>query len=116
MKEPEKTQPAGVASGPKQAGDIRDRWWWVEHTVWTGRMLGRLEASGPTTNWFELWSNRWFAEQGLYRLSEGTCNNAWSHCQTPSSGKPDAGEPPVRFGGRGGGPTSAPTQSSRADD
>jgi len=55
MNEPEKTQPAGVASGPKQAGDIRDRWWWVEHTVWTESMLGRLEASGPTTNWFGLW-------------------------------------------------------------
>jgi len=40
---------------PKQAGDIRDRWWWVEPTVWTERMLTRLENSEPTTVWFGLW-------------------------------------------------------------
>jgi RNA-directed DNA polymerase len=42
-------------SQPKQAADIRDRWWWVEHSVWTERMLTRLEASEPTTVWFGLW-------------------------------------------------------------
>lgn len=57
MKEKKETQPAKVTapSGTKQAGDIRDRWWWVEHGVWTKPMLGRLEASGPRTNWFGLW-------------------------------------------------------------
>jgi RNA-directed DNA polymerase len=45
---------AGVTS-PPQAADIRDRWWWVEHSVWTDRMLTRLEQSGPTTKWFRLW-------------------------------------------------------------
>ena len=40
---------------PKQAGDIRDRWGWVEHSVWTDRMLTRLEQSEPTTVWFGLW-------------------------------------------------------------
>ncbi len=38
-----------------QAADIRDPWWWVEHSVWTDRMLTRLEQSEPTTKWFRLW-------------------------------------------------------------
>ena len=45
---------AGVTS-PPQAADLRDRWWWVEHSVWTDRMLTRLEQSEPTTKWFRLW-------------------------------------------------------------
>lgn len=40
---------------PKRTGDIRDRWWWIEHEVWTERMLTRLEQSEPTTVWFGLW-------------------------------------------------------------
>src|SRR5438067_348314 len=44
----------GNSSSP-QAADIRDRWWWVERTVWTERMLTRLEQSEPTTKWFRLW-------------------------------------------------------------
>lgn len=43
------------ATPPPQAADIRDRWWWVEHSVWTQRMLTRLEQSEPTTQWFRLW-------------------------------------------------------------
>lgn len=42
-------------SPPQQAANIHDRWWWVEHTVWTERMLSRLEQSEPTTVWFRLW-------------------------------------------------------------
>ena len=42
-------------SSPPQAADIRDRWWWVEHSVWTDRMLIRLEQSEPKTKWFRLW-------------------------------------------------------------
>ena len=50
-------RPATVtgATQAKQAGDIRDRWWWVAHGVWTDRMLTRLEQSEPTTVWFGLW-------------------------------------------------------------
>src|SRR6266516_4810328 len=49
---------AAIVTGlnqPKQAAETRDRWWWVEHSVWTDRMLTRLEASEPTTVWFGLW-------------------------------------------------------------
>lgn len=52
-----KNRPARV-TGPtqaKQAGEIRDRWSWIEHSVWTDRMLTRLEQSEPTTVWFGLW-------------------------------------------------------------
>src|SRR5438874_12458026 len=39
----------------KQVADAPEQWWWVEHSVWTERMLTRLEASEPTTVWFGLW-------------------------------------------------------------
>jgi RNA-directed DNA polymerase len=50
-------RPAPVAgqSPPKQAGEIHNRWAWIEHSVWTDRMLTRLEQSEPTTVWFGLW-------------------------------------------------------------
>jgi RNA-directed DNA polymerase len=49
---------------PKQAADICDRWWWVEHSVWTERMLTRLEKSEPTTVWYGLW-DKVLAERNL---------------------------------------------------
>src|SRR5438128_2250567 len=53
-----------AATPPKQAKDIHDRWAWVEYTVWTERMLARLEQSEPTTKWFGLWDKVW-SEQNL---------------------------------------------------
>jgi RNA-directed DNA polymerase len=48
-------RPAPVAAMPKQAGDARDRWWWVERCVWTERMLMRLATSEPADRvWFTL--------------------------------------------------------------
>jgi len=57
MKRDENNRAARVAgeTGPQQVADIRDRWWWVEPSVWTERMLTRLEQSGPKTKWFRLW-------------------------------------------------------------
>src|SRR5512140_1463569 len=57
MTEDEATRPAEVTGSdqPKQAGNIRDRWWWIESSVWTERMLTRLEQSEPTTVWYGLW-------------------------------------------------------------
>ncbi len=51
------TGPARVtgANQPKQAGDTKSRWGWVEQSVWTERMLARLEQSEPTTVWYGLW-------------------------------------------------------------
>ena len=57
MTDDQKAGPARVTGPkqPKQAGDIHERWWWIEHGVWTERMLTRLEQSEPTTVWFGLW-------------------------------------------------------------
>jgi hypothetical protein len=92
---------AGVTS-PPQAADIRDRWWWVEHSVWTDRMLTRLEQSEPTTK-----------TAGLRRRGCLVWNTApvpmVSLTETPLTGEPDAGNPPVRFGGRGGANPAIPT-------
>jgi RNA-directed DNA polymerase len=47
--------PVTRLTSSSQAADIRDRWPWVEHSVWNERMLIRLEQSEPTTKWFRLW-------------------------------------------------------------
>ena len=44
---------------PKQAGETRDRWSWVERSVWTERMLNRLAKSQEQTVWFSLWDKVW---------------------------------------------------------
>jgi len=57
MTKDETTRPARVAEATpsQQAGKTLDPWWWVEPSIWTERMLTRLEQSGPTTVWFRLW-------------------------------------------------------------
>jgi len=57
-------EPAAVVEKPQQAGEARDRWWWVEQAVWTERMLERLAQSGPPTVWFRLW-DKVFAKDNL---------------------------------------------------
>ncbi len=47
-------QPAGVLEVAKQAGEIRDRWDWVEPCVWTERMLTALERGVKGGKWFSL--------------------------------------------------------------
>jgi RNA-directed DNA polymerase len=62
----EQNPPAAVsgASQAKQAGETPERWRWVEHSVWTERMLARLDKSEPTTVWFGLW-DKVIAERNL---------------------------------------------------
>lgn len=57
MKEPtNERKPAPVAGTPQQAGEARDRWWWVERSVWTERMLTRLTQGEQADRvWFRLW-------------------------------------------------------------
>ncbi len=43
-----------VVDGPSQARNIRDRWWWVEPSVWTRRMLVALENGVKGGKWFRL--------------------------------------------------------------
>ena len=47
-------QPAGVPETATQAGEIRDRWDWVEPSVWTARMLMALEKGVKGGKWFSL--------------------------------------------------------------
>lgn len=47
-------RPAEVPGRAKQAGEIRDRWSWVEPTVWTERMLTALEVGVQGGKWFSL--------------------------------------------------------------
>lgn len=46
--------PALVSERTKQAGEIRDRWSWVEPCVWTDRMLTALETGVKGGKWFSL--------------------------------------------------------------
>jgi len=47
-------QPDIVPGRAKQEGDIRDRWSWVEPSVWTERMLAALEKGVKGNKWFSL--------------------------------------------------------------
>jgi RNA-directed DNA polymerase len=47
-------KPAGVPETATQAGEIRDRWDWVEPSVWTERMLTALERGVKGGKWFSL--------------------------------------------------------------
>ena len=46
-------KPATVPEA-KQAGEARDRWEWVEPTVWTERMLSALEEGVKGGKWYSL--------------------------------------------------------------
>jgi RNA-directed DNA polymerase len=56
MNQNDDSKPASVATTPKQAGEARDQWWWVERCVWTERRLTRLTAREPADRvWCRLW-------------------------------------------------------------
>jgi RNA-directed DNA polymerase len=54
-----RTARVAVGTPPQQAVDTPERWQWVERSVWTNRMLTRLDQSEPTTKWFRLWDKVW---------------------------------------------------------
>jgi RNA-directed DNA polymerase len=55
MEQNDESKPTPVAATPKQAGEARDPWWWVERSVWTERMLTRLtEGESANRVWFTL--------------------------------------------------------------
>jgi retron-type reverse transcriptase len=63
----QRAAPVAEATPPPQAADIRDRWWWVEHSVWTDRMLTRLEhkrADNASRDGLRLW-DKVLAERNL---------------------------------------------------
>ena len=62
------------------------------------------------------WPNAFFAELGLFSLktAHGLGRSILSEV-TPSTGEPDAGNPPVRFGGKGGRGTGLPYPDQASD-
>src|ERR1035441_10898136 len=69
MEENDESKPTPVAATPKQAGEARDRWGWVERSVWTERMLTRLTV-GESVNrvWFTL-VDKTYADRKSTRLN-----------------------------------------------
>jgi RNA-directed DNA polymerase len=58
--------PAEVSATAKQAGEIHDRWSWVEAAVWTERMLTALEQGVKGGVWFSL-MDKVYAKRNLQR-------------------------------------------------
>ncbi len=55
MNRNDEPKPTAVAATPTQVGETRDRWGWVERSVWTERMLTRLGSTEEQTRvWFSL--------------------------------------------------------------
>ena len=69
---------ATVAATPKQAGETRDPWWWVERCVWTERMLTRLTSGEPADRvWFAL-ADKTYAPANLARAFAKVWRNGGS--------------------------------------
>ncbi len=47
-------EPAGVPEKAKQAGDVQEKWSWVEPSVWTERMLTALDEGVKGGKWYSL--------------------------------------------------------------
>ena len=54
MSETTGPQPEAVPEGATRAGEIHRRWWWVEPTVWTERMLTALDEGVKGGRWYSL--------------------------------------------------------------
>ena len=55
MEQNDEGKPTAVAAAPRQAGEARDRWWWVERCLWTERMGSRLGSTAePAKVWYRL--------------------------------------------------------------
>jgi len=72
----EEARPATVAEKPKQAGDttVRQRWSWVEPSVWTERMLETLERGVKGNKWFAL-IDKVYAPRALQSAWEAVARN-----------------------------------------
>ena len=105
-------RPAAVAGKPKQAGEahIRERWGWAEPSVWTERMLTALEEGVKGGKWFSL-AKCILCRTWAVHTNHSPCSGLSIPMWEPLTGEPDAGDPPVRFGGRGGNRLPYPYQS-----
>jgi RNA-directed DNA polymerase len=69
--------PLKLAKKPREGGEIRSRWEWVEPAVWTERMLAALETGVKGGKWFRLIDKAW-AEKNLGRALEKVVENGGS--------------------------------------
>ena len=69
-----KDKPATVPFRAKQAGESRPRWWWVEPSVWTERMLTALEQGVKGGVWFSL-IDKVYSEGNLQAAFEAVAAN-----------------------------------------
>jgi len=78
MEQNDEAKPATVAATPRQVGETHERWWWVERTVWTERMLTRLTSSESANQvWFTL-VDKTYAPANLARAFEKVWKNGGS--------------------------------------
>jgi hypothetical protein len=96
-------EPARVSgeSGTTQAGEVRARWAWVEPCVWTDRMLTTLETRVKGGMWSSDGPTRILPNAGCSPVTQSVGKKSVRGNGEPSTGEPYAGNPPVRFGGRG---------------
>ena len=87
-----------AAAGLDPTGNVHRRWAWTDPTVWTDRMLTALEHSVQGGKLAQRLPHRaWAVFPGAYpSLGPSILFEV-----TPPTGEPDAGDPHVRFGGRG---------------
>jgi RNA-directed DNA polymerase len=70
---------------PKQAGETR--WAWVERSIWTERMLKRLEQSQEQTVWYSLWDKVWQQENLNQAILEVVLNGGSAGMDGQSTGQ-----------------------------
>jgi len=93
---------SSVSETTKQERDTRQKWHWVEPSVWTDKMLTALERCAKG----ELWiifviSTKPLIIMGFSHYPKPIRNYVGLLNEETISGEPYAGEPLVRFGGRG---------------
>jgi hypothetical protein len=97
-------------STAKPARDTRARWNWVEPEVWTDRMLTAPEQGVKGEQWFRYrWTHVFFCGTRAVLFVRNPCFRTSILRQGDRlTGEPDAGDPPVRFGGRGNSGSPSP--------
>jgi RNA-directed DNA polymerase len=77
MATPTQAKPPAVPATAKQGGEIQDRWYWAEASVWTDCMLTALEKGVKGGFWYSLIDKVWMeqnllASYGKVAANEGT--------------------------------------------
>jgi hypothetical protein len=106
MSAPDEESPERVScgSGTKQSGEARlAEWGWVEHSVWTERMLGALRRGVKGGVWFSLIDKVWRPEtlEVAWKTVRRNGGSAGSDHQSVKDFERGLGEPigPDRSGG-----------------